>query len=57
MGVPVHFRKEDEDFLSGLLLVKDNKVKVETPYCQGSGMVSVKIDKMSTIRENCAGLV
>ena len=44
-GVPVKFEKEYEDFLSGPLLVKDNKVKVEAPYCQGPGTVSVKIDK------------
>ena len=44
-GVPLQFKKEDEDFLSGPLLIKDNKVKVEAPYCQGPGTVSVKIDK------------
>ena len=40
-GIPVQFKKEEEDFLSGPLLVKDNKVKVETPYCLGPGLVSV----------------
>ena len=44
-GVPLQFKREDEEFLSGPLLVKDNKVKVEAPYCQGPGTVSVKVDK------------
>ena len=50
-GIPVQFKKEEDDFLSGPLLVKDGKVKIESPYALGPGLIPVKVNKCITHSE------
>ena len=44
-GIPVRFDKEVEQFLSGPLLVKDSKVRIEAPYAVGPGLLPVTVNK------------